>query len=277
MGAEGMDSDTAGRLAALEAALDAIGPAAVAVSGGVDSMTLAALAHRRAPGRVAMFHAVSPAVPPLATSRVRETAAREGWTLDVVDAGEFAREDYRANPVNRCYHCKTSLYAAIRAATQAQILSGANTDDLGEYRPGLDAAREHGVRHPYVEVGIGKRALRAIARRLGLGAIAELPAAPCLSSRIETGIRIEADMLSLVDAAERFVARTLKPSTVRCRVRAGGVVVELDRVALDALDARRRDAVLARLKRMFPEALQVALAPYRAGSAFLTQARAEAD
>lgn len=271
-----MGADTAEGLAALETVLDAIGPAAVAVSGGVDSMTLAALAHRRAPGRIAMYHAVSPAVPPQATERVRAMAQAEGWALHIVDAGEFGLEDYRANPVNRCYHCKTGLYSAIRAATGAQILSGTNTDDLGEYRPGLDAAREHGVRHPYVEAGIGKTALRGIAHGLGLADIAELPAAPCLSSRVETGIRIEADTLASVNAAERFVARLLKPKTVRCRVRARGVVVELDPAALRALDAASRDAVLAQLRRMFPGAASVAIAPYRTGSAFLVENRAEA-
>ncbi len=272
-----MDWDTAKNLAALETVLDAIGPAAVAVSGGVDSMTLAALAHRRAPGRIAMYHAVSPAVPPEATKRVQAMAGAEGWRLTIVDAGEFAQEDYRANPVNRCYHCKTSLYSAIRAVTDSQILSGTNTNDLSDYRPGLDAAREHNVRHPYVEAGISKSALRGIARRLGLADIAELPAAPCLSSRIETGIRIEADMLGLVNAAERFVARLLKPRTVRCRVRAEGVVVELDPAALHALDAGSRETVLAQLRRMFPRAAAVSVAPYRTGSAFLVENRAEAD
>jgi uncharacterized protein len=271
-----MEPGLAGRLAVLEAVLDGIGPAAVAVSGGVDSLTLAVLAHRRAPGATAMFHAVSPAVPAEATGRVRAMAGREGWTLTLVDAGEFGREDYRANPVNRCYHCKTGLYAAIRAATDAQILSGTNTDDLGEYRPGLDAAREHGVRHPYVEAGISKGDLRAIARRLDLGEIAELPAAPCLSSRIETGIRIEADVLALVHAAERYAARLVRPATVRCRVRADAVVLELDRAALDALDADRREALLARLSRLFPGAADHRLAPYRSGSAFLLEARAAA-
>ena len=82
---------------------------APAVSGGVDSMTLAVVAHRigAAPE---MFHAVSPAVPASATERVHEVAAREGWLLRVVDAGEFDDPDYVANPVDRCFHCKTELY-----------------------------------------------------------------------------------------------------------------------------------------------------------------------
>ncbi|MCC6471516.1 MAG: adenine nucleotide alpha hydrolase [Alphaproteobacteria bacterium] len=256
-------------MAALGGVLAAIGPAAVAVSGGVDSMTLATLAHRRAPGRTAMFHATSPAVPPEASARVRALAQTEGWSLTVVDTGEFADPTYRANPVNRCYHCKTNLYGAIRPLTKAQMLSGANTDDLGEYRPGLDAAREHGVRHPYVEAGIGKATVRGIARRLGLGAIAELPAAPCLSSRIETGIGIEAAMLAQVHAAERYVGGLLRPGTVRCRVRAGGVVIELDAQSLGALDDGARAEIEASVARLF-QGRPVSIAPYRVGSAFLT-------
>jgi pyridinium-3,5-biscarboxylic acid mononucleotide sulfurtransferase len=253
--------------------LDAIGTAAVAVSGGVDSMTLAVLAHRRAPARTIMFHAVSPAVPAEATARVRAMAARESWALTVVDAGEFDRAEYRANPVNRCYYCKTSLYGTIAPLTRAQVLSGANLDDLGEYRPGLDAAREHGVRHPYVEAGIDKRTVRALARRLGLGDIAELPAAPCLSSRIETGIGIEAEMLARVHAAERYVARQLKPQTVRCRVRETGVVIELDPASLSALDDGSRAELSTRITRLFDSRHVVSFAPYRVGSAFLTEPR----
>ncbi len=262
------DIDT--RRAALEAVLRDTGPAAVAVSGGVDSMTLATLAHRLLPG-TAMFHATSPAVPPEATARVRDLAGRAGWRLQVVDAGEYADPAYRANPVNRCYYCKTNLYGTIAPLTSAQILSGANTDDLGEYRPGLDAAREHGVRHPYVEAGISKAVVRALARDLGLGALAELPAAPCLSSRIETGIGIEADMLASVHAAERYVARVLRPKTVRCRVRASGVVIELDRDSLAALDAAARATLLESIGRMFA-GQPVDIAPYKVGSAFLTNA-----
>ncbi|MBE7248946.1 MAG: adenine nucleotide alpha hydrolase, partial [Actinomycetospora chiangmaiensis] len=110
----------------LETVLAELGPVAVAVSGGVDSLTLATLAHRLAPGAALMVHAVSPAVPEEATARVRAEGAREGWSLRVIEAGEFADPAYRANPVNRCFFCKTNLYGAIRAETDRQILSGAN-------------------------------------------------------------------------------------------------------------------------------------------------------
>ncbi len=101
----------------LAAVLDKLAPAAIAVSGGVDSMTLAVFAHRHlGSDRIQMMHAISPAVPPEATARVRRYAEAEGWRLAVLDAGEFADRDYIANPVNRCYFCKTNLYDAIAEA-----------------------------------------------------------------------------------------------------------------------------------------------------------------
>jgi pyridinium-3,5-biscarboxylic acid mononucleotide sulfurtransferase len=254
--------------------IDGLDEVAVAVSGGVDSLTLAVFAHRVAPARVTMFHAVSPAVPGEATERVQSLARREDWALHVIDADEFSDANYRANPVNRCFYCKTNLYAAIAPHTRAQIVSGTNTDDLGEYRPGLDAAQNHGVRHPFVEAGIDKATVRAIARQLGLGEVAELPSAPCLSSRIETGIAIDPGMLRLVHAAEKLVAAALAPKTVRCRVRAGGVVIELDETSLAALNDAGREPLALELAALFRADgvdYPVSFAAYRTGSAFLVQ------
>lgn len=265
------------QLAELEALLASIGEIreiGVAVSGGVDSVTLAAVAHAALGDRVTLFHAQSPAVPQEATARVEALAAARGWRLQTFDAGEFARSEYLANPVDRCFYCKTSLYGSIRARTAAQIVSGTNLDDLGEYRPGLRAAGDHGVRHPYVEIGATKDMVRALARELGLGEVAELPAAPCLASRIETGIGIQADMLALVHASERLVGAALGPRTVRCRVRAAGVVLELDGATLAALEPQRRDALAGAVGGMFAGAglpRPVSFAPYRNGSAFLVR------
>ena len=233
-------------LAALQTVLRSFDAAEIAVSGGVDSLTLAAAAHGVLGARARMWHAVSPAVPPEATARTRELAAARGWNLSVFDAGEFSDERYRANPADRCFFCKASLYGAIAARAGGTILSGTNTDDLADWRPGLRAAAQHGVRHPFVEAGIDKATVRRLAARLGLGAVADLPAAPCLASRIETGIRVEPELLALVHRAERVVADALAPRTVRARLRAAGLVIELDPDALDRA-APLRTALLASL------------------------------
>jgi len=257
-------------LTALQAVLHGLARAEVAVSGGVDSLTLAAAAHDVLGARATMRHATSPAVPPEATARTRALAASRGWPLDVFDAGEFADPRYRANPADRCFFCKTNLYGAIAARASGTILSGTNTDDLADWRPGLQAAAQHGVRHPFVEAGIAKATVRLLAARLGLGTVADLPAAPCLSSRIETGIRVEPDLLALVHRAERLLAEALAPRTVRARLRAAGLVIELDPEAL-ARAAPQHDALRAALRTLTDR--PVSFAPYRTGSAFLRDLR----
>jgi pyridinium-3,5-biscarboxylic acid mononucleotide sulfurtransferase len=260
------------KLSALASWLQDLNSAAIAVSGGVDSMTLAVIAHRARSGATTMFHAVSPAVPPEATDRIKRYAHNEVWDLVVFDAGEFADADYRSNPVNRCLYCKTYLYGAIADRTTATLLSGTNIDDLGDFRPGLAAAETFAVRHPYVEVGVDKATIRRMAAGLGLADVAELPAAPCLASRIETGIAIVPADLIAVNRVERALRELLRPDVVRCRVRADRVVVELDEVTLDALSAAQRQNVhdVVRAAWADHDDRPVSLAPYRRGSAFLS-------
>jgi len=251
--------------------LRGIGPAVVAVSGGVDSMTLAHLAARHVPADVSMVHAISPAVPAAATARVREHARGHEWRLAVIDAREFADPRYRANPVDRCYFCKANLYRAIAGSFEGLILSGTNRDDLGDYRPGLRAAAEEGVRHPFVEAGIGKDDIRTLARALHLDDLADLPAAPCLSSRIETGVAIAPADLALVETVEEMLRSALGPIDLRCRVAAGGVRIEIggDGPAelLSAATVRVRHSVEETVARSGHRFL--GYGPYRRGSAFL--------
>ncbi len=261
-----------GDLGHLETVLRPLAPVAVAVSGGVDSMTLAYIAARLLGAQANVYHAVSPAVPPEATERVRRHAARHGWRLEIFDAGEFSDPRYLENPVNRCFFCKTNLYGAIRAETKNRIVSGTNLDDLDDFRPGLQAAAEHDVTHPYVDARIDKAGVRRLARFLGLSDLAELPAAPCLSSRLQTGVAVTGERLTFAHAVERLIDRALKPQTVRCRILHDGFVVELDpasleRIAEPAAATLHRD--LVRLCAEHGRSEEPRFQPYRRGSAFV--------
>jgi len=189
-------------LARLVATLDRHDRLAIAVSGGVDSMTLAHVAWRCSRSRATMVHATGPAVPAAARRRVEAHAASNGWPLVLLDAGEQRDERYRANPVDRCYYCKSNLYARIREATPDPIASGTNLDDLDDFRPGLRAAAERDVVHPYVEAAIDKADVYALAATLGLHDLERLPAQPCLASRVETGIAIAQEDLAFIDAVD---------------------------------------------------------------------------
>ena len=253
---------------------------AVAVSGGVDSMTLAVLAHRVQPA-TQIFHAISPAVPFQATDRVKLHAKREGWQLQIIDAGEMEDPQYLANPANRCYFCKTNLYDRVVENTALTVASGTNLDDLGDYRPGLIAAQEHQVCHPYVEVGIDKSTLREVADDLGLEDLKDLPAAPCLSSRVTTGIAIDASLLPVINEVEETLRKQLTSQYplqgVRCRIREGEVAIQLESTADIGFASGQFDESAAVVRELFvqagfPDQVQAVLfEPYEKGSAFLIE------
>jgi uncharacterized protein len=259
----------------LSGLLAGIAPVRVAVSGGVDSMTLGVLASRSLGSAALICHAVSAAVPAEATERVRQVAAREGWNLRLLDAGEFSNPDYLSNPYDRCFHCKKGLYTAICSIAdgtqRTAILSGTNPDDLSDYRPGLIAAQQHGVRHPFVECGVDKSGIRGIARHLGYPELAELPASPCLSSRIETGLPIDVEQLDLVHRIERRLQQSLQPAVVRCRIQPNGISIQLDAGALERLHStsHRWCSLLEEMAGQLGLPRSVRFEPYRMGSAFV--------
>jgi len=268
-------------LADLKSLLAGMGPVAVAVSGGVDSMTLAFIAHQ-ANQQTQQFHAISPAVPVAATDRVKRYADHYGWTLHLIDAGEISDPDYQSNPANRCYYCKTNLYDTVVSKTSLPVISGTNLDDLGDYRPGLIAAEEHQVKHPYVEAGITKPMLRQIAKNLGLSDLHDLPAAPCLSSRVTTGIPIDPILLPVIDQAEQLMWSILSPHEpikgVRCRIRPGYVGLEVESEAPIDTATNHMGALQQAVAELFEDAglgsysNKVTIEPYQRGSAFLIDA-----
>ena len=244
----------------------------IAVSGGVDSMTLASFTHRHlGQEQVKMVHAVSPAVPKAATSRVEAQANEEGWDLRLVNAGEFEDEQYRANPFNRCFFCKINLYQTLSVISEGTLVSGTNADDLNDFRPGLEAAENHQVRHPYVEAGFTKEDVRALALELGLPTLSRLPASPCLSSRVETGIHIDGADLEAIDQAESWMQKQHDPQTVRCRVQSQGIEIQFDPKTLDRLDLNDQQKTIEKIRGIFRHRPQtrVRISAYRRGSAFL--------
>ena len=190
----------------LEGSIGRSGSAIVAFSGGVDSSLVAAVAARVLSDRALAVTAVSPALADGELEGARRVARAIGIAHEAIYTDELAREGYRRNGSDRCYHCKSELYDRLGALAAVRgfeaVFSGANLDDLGDWRPGLEAATEHGVRHPLVEAGFAKRHVRTLARELAIPS-AHKPAMPCLASRLPFGTEVTPEILAQVDHAER--------------------------------------------------------------------------
>lgn len=201
-----------------------IGPCAVAFSGGVDSAVVA-MAAKLVFGEQAV--AVTAVSPSLATSE-REFAAAEARAIGIrhleLSTHEFERPEYRRNTGDRCFFCKDTLYslAASRLAELGMtvLVNGANADDAGDYRPGMQAAIQHNVRSPLLEEGLNKATVRQLAAYWNLNS-ADKPAAPCLASRLAYGVEATPERVGRVERAEAWIREQTGIRVLRVRVEQG--------------------------------------------------------
>ncbi|MDQ3916843.1 MAG: ATP-dependent sacrificial sulfur transferase LarE [Actinomycetota bacterium] len=229
----------------LEETLAGYGAVVVAFSGGVDSSFLTAVAHEVLGPAALAVTAVSPSLARREREGAETLARSHGWNHRVVETHEVDRPEYARNDADRCYWCKQELFevlAPIAAGIGAEVAVGTNTDDLGDHRPGLRAARERDVRAPLVDARMGKPDVRALAARMGLP-VAEKPASPCLASRFAYGVRVTPEGLRRVDAAEEIV-RGLGFGVLRVRDHG-----DLARIEVPAEDLPRAAAARAELHR----------------------------
>lgn len=242
----------------------------VAFSGGVDS-TFLLWAARRALGakQVVALTATSPTYPLHEFTESTRLAADLGVHQLVVESNELEIPGFADNPPRRCYHCKHELFslciAKARELGLAVVVDGANRDDLADYRPGHEAARELGVRSPLLEVGLTKEEIRALSRRAGLPTAAKQPFA-CLASRFPYGTRISAERLRQIDLCETFL-REHGFGTYRVRYHGDTARIEVAVADLPRLlDQPLRQALVAAFKTAGFTYVALDLEGYRAGS-----------
>lgn len=241
----------------------------VAFSGGVDSSFLLHVAAGVLGPRCLALTTVSPTTPAGDLDDARALATALGVEHVVHATDELAVPGYAENPVDRCYLCKDNLFVICRDEAARRgigvIVDGANVDDLGDHRPGLGAASEHGVRHPLVEAGMTKADIRAASRASGL-ATWDRPASPCLSSRFPYGTRITPDRLARVAAAERFLHTC---GFRELRVRFHGEIARLEVPVGEMsrlLEPGLREAIVAELRRIGFAYVALDLQGFRSGS-----------
>lgn len=217
--------------------LRAYGRVAVAFSAGVDSAVVCRAAIEACGSNCLAITAVSPSMASGELEEASHLASTIGIRHFVIRTNEFDNPDYTSNPTNRCRFCKTELYSQIHARREElgfdTIVNGANIDDLGDYRPGMQAATEWNVRSPLIESGMSKSDVRALAKFWGLS-VWDKPATPCLSSRIAYGIEVTPERLRRIDNAESFLKRLLNQRELRVRCEANEharVEVPMDSVA----------------------------------------------
>jgi uncharacterized protein len=241
----------------------------IAFSGGVDSAYLAIAAAAALGNRTLAVTADSPSYPDT-HRRLALTIARDfGFPHEVIHTAELDRPEYRANPANRCYYCKDELYGRLAAIARergmAVVVDGNNADDRGDYRPGRQAAREHGVKSPLDEAELTKHDIRELARAAGLASWDE-PASACLSSRIPYGHEVTDERLRQIERAEG-VLRELGFRIFRVRHHDDTARLEIAKAEMPrALDPDVNARLVSALKALGYQYVSLDLQGYRLGS-----------
>ena len=241
----------------------------IAFSGGVDSAYLAIAAFDVLGDRALAVTADSPSYPDTHRQLALAIARDFGFKHEMIHTAELERPDYRANPANRCYYCKDELYSELAALARerefAVVIDGNNADDRGDYRPGRQAAREHGVRSPLDEAGLTKDDIRELARAAGLASWDE-PASACLSSRIPYGQEVTDQRLRQIERAERIL-RDLGFRIFRVRHHDTVARLEIAKAEMPrALDPAINATLVASLKALGYQYVSLDLQGYRLGS-----------
>ena len=248
-----------------------MGSVAVAYSGGTDSAFLLAVAHDALGDRALALTADSPSVPRAELAEAQAIAASLGVQHVILPTAELADPAYRANTPDRCYFCKGHYLGELLAYAQAQgfncLVDGSNVDDLGDHRPGQQAARERGVRSPLQEAGLTKAEIRALARARGLPNW-DKPSAACLASRIPYGTPVTAEALAQIERAEGYLHGL---GFRQVRVRHHGTVARLELAAADLPRALAlREEIHAGVQAAGFTYVALDLAGFRSGSMNLT-------
>ena len=241
----------------------------IAFSGGVDSAYLAIAAAEALGPRALAVTADSPSYPDSHRRLALSIANDFGFAHELIHTDELERPEYRANPANRCYYCKDTLYGRLAAVASARglavVVDGNNADDRGDYRPGRQAAREHGVRSPLDEADLTKDDIRELARDAGLESWNE-PASACLSSRIPYGSEVSDEKLRQIEQAET-VLRDLGFRVFRVRHHDTVARLEIARSEMArALDPEINTQIVTALKSLGYQYVSLDLQGYRLGS-----------
>lgn len=247
------------------------GRVAVAFSAGVDSTVLCQAAQMACGDDAIAVIADSPSLATGVLEEAEELAKQIGIPLHVVRTEEFARPEYQANAGNRCFYCKDTLYTAVEQLHADLkfdvIVNGANTDDLGDYRPGMQAAANHQVLSPFVECGIGKAEIRQLAKSWDLP-VWDKPASPCLSSRIAHGLEVTRERVARVDAAERYLKETFGLRELRVRLEfheLARIEVPLSELA-KLVETAEREQLVEHFRELGFRYVTLDLAGFRSGS-----------